>query len=141
MFIFNSTIVYILGLQRISLHYKLSNLQLIQQETCRHPQVFMSLLPSVEKEPVPNTCVARDSRAMSGSVGGYSQTLPELPADAPHCAAGWDKVLPGVSSPAMGLVCASSWLLGLFCFSARALFYVFPPHLFLQPFWQHLFIC
>ena len=35
---------------------------------------------------------------MSGSVGGYSRTLPELPADALCCAAGWGKALPGLSS-------------------------------------------
>ena len=56
---------------------------------------------------------ARDSRAMSDSVGGYPQMLPELPGEALCCAAGMGEVLLGLSAPglaggaATGLVRAS----------------------------------
>lgn len=92
-----------MGLQRNSFYTtsQKSNLQLIQQETCRHPQGFMLLLPSAEKKPVPKTRTARDSRATSRLAGCYPRTSPEPPADTPRCAAGGGKAPPRLSSPAL----------------------------------------
>lgn len=103
MFVFNGRIACVLGLQRNSFYTtrQKSNLQLIQQETCRHPQGFVLLLPRAEKEPVPRTGTARGSRATSGWAGGYPRALPELPADTPRCAAGGGKAPPRLSSPAL----------------------------------------
>lgn len=137
MFIFNSTIVCILGLQRISFYTtsQKSNLQLIQQEMCRHPQGFMLLLPSVEEEPVPKTRTVRGSRATSGLAGGYPRTLPELPADTPRCAAGGGKAPPGLSSPALAARSPAAGCWGCFVSLHRLSFLFLPPHRALWRFW------
>lgn len=84
-----------------------SNLQLIQGEMRKLPQAFRLVLPfTPEHQPCDRSCTqgyaARDGRAVSGSAGGDSRTLPELPGEALCCAAGVGEALLGRA--ATGLV-------------------------------------
>lgn len=144
MFVFNGTIACVLGLQRNSFYTtsQKSNLQLIQQETCRHPQGFVLLLPSAEKEPVPRTGTAR---AAEPRLVGQAVTLEHCQSCLPtpravllagakhHHGSPAQRWPPGAAT---GLARISGWLLGLFCFPHRLSFLFLPAHRALRRFWR-----
>lgn len=132
-----------------------SNLQLVWQEVRELPQGFGPVLPLTPRhQPCDRGCTrgyaARDSRAVSGSVGGYAWRLPELPGKSLCCATGLGKGLPGLWGPGLAAgsrhgpgICQQPAAVAVSCLWAAAslrgfYFHLISPHGFLWPFWQPL---